>query len=168
VNTKVEQFESAVLNEHMNRMHKNPLFRPFYQKPTMNYKPCERTTMPSTINPDNFVQPSQSELLANKERQEIRGRLRRHYWNLAYHPVNGKHWDPMIGDPMISKYSHARSVWHIEDTFQLKGIVRNKAGMFALSCIGAFALYAFNCDPWNENTQKSIVDWVVEGKVSRE
>ena len=30
------------------------------------------------------------------------------YWNLAYHPVNGKHWDPMIEDPMISKYFHAR------------------------------------------------------------
>jgi len=167
LSTKVAELESSVLAEHQHRMHKNPLFAPFYQKPTMSYKPCERTTMPPTIDANNFVKPTASELLAHKERQEIRGRLRRHYWNLAYHPTSGKYWDPMLGDPMISKYAHARSVWHVEECFQLKGIFRNKMGMLALSCIGAFAYYTFNYDPFNKNVNKSIVDWVVEGKVSR-
>jgi len=99
----------------------------FELKPRLNYK-ATITSMPPTIDPNNWKPISASEQIAHQERQEIRGRLRREFWKKLYDPVLGKHFNSTNTDKQAVNWYRARTVWHIRSTFQPTG----KGGLSAM------------------------------------
>jgi len=142
----------------------NNTFLRFCLRPTIDFQDSEKGHIPATIKPSNFVPPTPQELLAHQERQEIRGRLRRKYWKLAYDPVNGKYWNPNVSDPMVTRYHTARSVWHLEHTVKLSDTFRSNRffllGLFGL--MGASVYYTLY-GSFRDHERKSVVKMVQEG-----
>ena len=133
-------------------------------KPTLKYRPDAETHMPPTIDPQTYAPISAAVLNAHKERQEIRGRLRRHYWKLAYHPKHGVKFNELLADPMIARWDTARSVWHLEQTIQPFGPFTKRRSWMILGSIMAFTYWNWAYEPYGRNANKSVIDFVAEGK----
>lgn len=101
-------------------------------RPRLNYRKDWAMRMPKWIDPDNWTKITPEELKAHNERMEIRGRLRREYWTKAYHPVHGKHFNPITSDPMWTRFSRARSVYHAYENMNMTGKMALKSALFTL------------------------------------
>lgn len=89
-------------------------------RPTIDYKPSELNPYPPEIDPNNWTELTKEEIKAHEERLAIRGRMRRHFWQLAYHPKHDIHFKPALADPAIKRYENAQAVYFRMHSHNLK------------------------------------------------
>jgi len=128
----------------------------FELKPRLNYK-ATKTSMPPTIDPNNWKPISASEMLAHQERQEIRGRLRREFWKKLYDPVLGKYFNNVNTDKQCVNWLRARTVWHIRGTFQMTGKGAWNAMALGIAFPIACIYFGLNHDPVRKGKHASII-----------
>uniref|UniRef100_H2ZIW6 NADH dehydrogenase [ubiquinone] 1 beta subcomplex subunit 4 n=1 Tax=Ciona savignyi TaxID=51511 RepID=H2ZIW6_CIOSA len=87
-------------------------------RPRLNYKTNAWTSMPPTIDPKNWTEILPEEQRKHNQRMELKGRMRRHYWKLSYHPTNGKWFCAPMSDPSVIRHNWVNSVWHISSSMK--------------------------------------------------
>uniref|UniRef100_A0A6F9DI40 NADH dehydrogenase [ubiquinone] 1 beta subcomplex subunit 4 n=1 Tax=Phallusia mammillata TaxID=59560 RepID=A0A6F9DI40_9ASCI len=125
-------------------------------RPRLNYRPSPVSTMPPTIDPNNWTPITAKELKAHKERLEIRGRLRREYWMKLYHPTNYKFFNPLLTDKAYTHFTRAKSVYHLKETLQLSKTSVNSV----IICLLIPAVYIWAAIKYDPN--RSRFDSVVK------
>ena len=124
-------------------------------RPRLDYRTNRLCSMPQTIDPKNWTPITPEEQRAHRERQAIRGRLRREYWTKAYHPEHWQHFYVGTTDKALVRYGRLKTVWHMKEVVTTSGTMPLKALLFAAILPLVFAT---GCYHYHKPTTPSIFE----------